>query len=123
MHLAVLDVLDLTRGCAQKDVLLLIDSVRKISAYIRKSPNIRQSLIVIQRATNSKILIPKIDEPTRWCTIYYMLERFEVISLNVQYLAALGIFNGTDLSIPTFQEMQIIRLLLKVSFLFCFLSF
>ena len=113
MQLALLDCLDTDKGLADATIKSIIRKVRDISVSIRRSANLRQVLLQVQNANGRKALVPKVDMPTRWSTIYYMLERYELISQDITFLAALGAMDDLDVHILNHGELLQLRSLLK----------
>ena len=113
MQLAVLDCLDHEKGIAHASIKSLVSKVRDLSVAIRRSSSLRHQLSLVQKANDRKQLVPIIDMPTRWSTIYYMLERYELLSQDIAYLAILGVMDDLHLEILSHYELIQLRSLLK----------
>ena len=112
-QLCVMDVLDTTRGIAPERDLSMILNVRTISNAVRNSPNLRNMLRQIQSFHGKKRLIPLVDMPTRWSTLYYMLVRFDEIYSDLLDMCVLGAFDDRDITFPNHQQMQRLRAINK----------
>ena len=113
LQLAVLDCLDLDKGLADDNVKCIMRKVRDMSAAIRRSAKLRHQLATVQKANNRRQLVPIIDMPTRWSTIYYMLERYEVVAQDIAFLATLGDLDDLDVHVLNHGELIQLRSLLK----------
>jgi hypothetical protein len=71
----------------------IIQNVRCMCTFIRVSANRRQHLIAIQKQMGVKQLVPKLDCPTRWASLFMMLERFTQIYPAIQVMVLRKIFD------------------------------
>ena len=113
MQLAVLDVLDTNKGSAPDNWRAVITNVRGVCTTVRVSANLRNQLKDVQACKSRPNKIPKVDCPTRWSTLFYMLQRFDVIYEDLRNLALLGAFDdrSSDWTFPLHADMHKVRAL------------
>tara|TARA_R110002050_G_scaffold299447_1_gene465080 strand:+ start:37 stop:1167 length:1131 start_codon:yes stop_codon:yes gene_type:complete len=106
MQLAVLDVLKENALSAVSDA---INVVREVSVHVRRSATLKAKLRDVQKRAGRSIKVPLADCPTRWSTIFYMLQRFDQLYVDYRNLALLGLFDDAEFVIPSATDMIFIR--------------
>jgi hypothetical protein len=79
----------------------LICRVRGICTFIRLSANRRILLKETQSASGHPVLVPKLDCPTRWSSVFMMLDRFLKIYPDIQVMVLRGLFDDFE-GIPVY---------------------
>ena len=113
MQLAVLDVLQTSRGSAPSSVAAAINTVREITIYTKRSTSLINKLKEVQKRAGRPVKVPLLDCPTRWSTIFYMLQRFDQIYIDFQNLALLGSFDEAEFEIPCGNNIILIRHIIR----------
>lgn len=121
-----MDVLNLTDGTAAASIRRTISNIREICSTVRSSANMKAEFLALQkvvlRASKSKEESKstpkglKLDCPTRWSTLYYMLERFKELFPCLQRFALVGGFDEAadkTWSFPTDEDMARVDKLLN----------
>lgn len=91
-HKAQLAVNDMLREL-EGNLPALLEKAREMTRFIRSSPERRAALIEAQRKLKSARLAPTLDVPTRWLSLYYLLERFVE---NYRAYAVMGLQHALD---------------------------
>jgi hypothetical protein len=78
---------------ADESVMSIITRVRDISVYIRSSSNRRALLHEMQKNNDRRILVPKLDCETRWCSLFEMLKRYQEIHDDIMILILRDVFS------------------------------
>lgn len=89
-----------------------IDAARRVVRFVRASSSRRANLVKVQMAANRAVLVPQLDVPTRWSSMWMMLSSFVKLDDDFSAMALAGMLERDDeddaeaVVLPTRQQVR-----------------